>query len=143
MLPWSDTLYGVVKNGVLTLSGYSISVREDNGCLLIRDGLKGRTELELRFPRASCPVSRLVVVRSEGYLTLRCRALAARCRCFAGRSRLRRHADLDYDPEGERSRRAAPRPSPTLARNTAGHINCSQSHRRQGDRTNRRSERPR
>src|SRR5438045_112157 len=71
MLPWSDTLYGVVKNGVLTLSGYSISVREDNGFLLIRDGLKGRTELELRFPRASCPVSRLVVVRSEGYLTLR------------------------------------------------------------------------
>src|SRR5437764_4812072 len=71
MLPWSDTLYGVIKNGVLTLSGYSISIREDNGTLLVKDGLKGRSEVERRFPRAFCPVSRLLVVRSEGYLTLR------------------------------------------------------------------------
>src|SRR5437868_9547576 len=71
MLPWSDSLYGVIKNGVLTLSGYSISIREDNGTLLVKDGLKGRSEVERRFPRAFCPISRLLVVRSEGYLTLR------------------------------------------------------------------------
>jgi CRISPR-associated protein Cas1 len=71
MMPWADTLYGQVKNGVLTLSGYSISVREQNGCLEIIDGLKGRSEVKLRFPRASCPVSRLIIVRSEGVLTLR------------------------------------------------------------------------
>jgi CRISPR-associated endonuclease Cas1 len=71
MLPWSDTLYGVIKNGVLTLSGYSISIREQNGTLVVKDGLKGRTEIERRYARAFCPVSRLLVVRSEGYLTLR------------------------------------------------------------------------
>ena len=53
MLPWSDTLYGVVKNGVPTLSGYSISVREDNGFLLIRDGLKGKRSVKSACREAS------------------------------------------------------------------------------------------
>jgi CRISPR-associated endonuclease Cas1 len=65
----TDTLYAVIKNGVLTLSGYVISVREDMGCLLIKDGIKG-AEIEHRFPRASCPFSRVMLVRSEGYITL-------------------------------------------------------------------------
>jgi CRISPR-associated protein Cas1 len=65
----TDTLYGVIKNGVLTLSGYVISLREEMGCLLVRDGIKG-AEIEYRFPRASCPFSRLMLVRSEGYITL-------------------------------------------------------------------------
>jgi hypothetical protein len=65
----ADTLYGVIKNGVLTLSGYVISIREDMGCLLVKDGIKG-ADIEHRFSRASCPFSRLIIVRAEGYVTL-------------------------------------------------------------------------
>jgi CRISPR-associated protein Cas1 len=69
MFPWSDNLYGVVKNGVLTLSGYSIAIREADGCLIVRDGLQGRSEIEMKFTRAACPISRLIVVRPDGYIT--------------------------------------------------------------------------
>src|SRR5881394_1995578 len=69
MFPWSDNLYGVVKNGVLTLSGYSIAIREADGCLIVRDGLKGRSEIEMKFTRATCPISRLIIVRPDGYIT--------------------------------------------------------------------------
>jgi CRISPR-associated protein Cas1 len=64
----TDTLYGVVKNGVLTLSGYVISIREDMGCLLVKDGIKG-AEIERRFPRASCPISRLITIRPQGFIS--------------------------------------------------------------------------
>ena len=69
MLPWSDTTYGQIKNGVLVLSGYSIGVREVDGCLIIKDGLKWRSEIEHKFARATCPISRLIVVRPDGYIT--------------------------------------------------------------------------
>jgi CRISPR-associated endonuclease Cas1 len=69
MFPSSDNLYGVVRNGVLTLSGYSIIVRVDNGELHIKDGLKGHSEIGLKFNRAHCPVSRLICVRPEGFIT--------------------------------------------------------------------------
>ena len=69
MYPWSDNLYGEIENGVLTLSGYSIVIREADGCLLVRDGLKGRSEIEMKFTRATCPISRLIIVRPDGYIT--------------------------------------------------------------------------
>jgi hypothetical protein len=62
----SDTLYGVVKNGVLTLSsgpGASLKVAQNH--LIAQDG-----GTELKFRRAACPVSRVIVVRSEGFITI-------------------------------------------------------------------------
>jgi hypothetical protein len=112
MMPWADTLYGQVKNGVLTLSGYSISVREQNGCLEIIDGLKGRSEVKLRFPRASCPVSRLIIVRSEGVLTLR----AVRWLREIGASLI----VLDYDGSP-----VAPEASAVDQRDTAWRVDCA------------------
>src|SRR5438132_2201878 len=67
-MQFADTTYGTVKNGVLVLSGYVTSVRMEMGCLVVKDGLRG-TEIERRFPRASCPVSRLIAVRPEGGIT--------------------------------------------------------------------------
>jgi hypothetical protein len=62
----ADTLYGAVKNGVLTLSsgpGASLKVAQNH--LLAQDG-----GTELKFRRAACPVSRVIVVRSEGFITV-------------------------------------------------------------------------
>jgi CRISP-associated protein Cas1 len=62
----TDTLYGIVKNGVLTLSsGPGASLRVAQNHLLAKDG-----GTELKFRRAACPVSRVVVVRSEGFITI-------------------------------------------------------------------------
>ena len=33
-----DTLYGRIKNGVLTISGNNPSIRVDGGCLVVSDG---------------------------------------------------------------------------------------------------------
>jgi CRISPR-associated endonuclease Cas1 len=55
-----------VKNGVLTLSsgpGASLKVAQNH--LIAQDG-----GTELKFRRAACPVSRVVVVRSEGFITI-------------------------------------------------------------------------
>jgi CRISPR-associated protein Cas1 len=61
-----DALYGVVKNGVLTLGcGFGASIRVDRDQLIVRDG-----GVERRFSRGGCPVSRVVIVRSEGYITI-------------------------------------------------------------------------
>src|ERR1700737_2349619 len=61
-----DSLYGVVKNGVLTLSsGPGASLRVAQNHLIARDG-----GTELKFRRAACPVSRAIVVRSEGFVTI-------------------------------------------------------------------------
>lgn len=77
-----DTLYGRIKNGVLTLSGNNASIRVDGGCLVVSDGPtavaanhEGKaTPLEermttLRLRRADCPVSRIVVTRPDGFIT--------------------------------------------------------------------------
>ena len=65
MLP-TDTLYGIIKNGVLTLSsGPGASLRVAQTHLIARDG-----GTELKFRRAACPVSRVIIVRSEGFVTI-------------------------------------------------------------------------
>ena len=68
-MQFSDHTFGTVKSGVCVLSGFVTSVREELGHLVVRDGIKG-AETERRYPRASCPISRLIAVRSEGYITL-------------------------------------------------------------------------
>ncbi len=67
-MEFSDTNFGAVKNGVLVLSGFRIRVRVEAGALVVQDGIKG-AEIERRFPRASCPVSRLIAVQPEGIIT--------------------------------------------------------------------------
>jgi CRISPR/Cas system-associated endonuclease Cas1 len=55
-----------VKNGVLTLSaGPGASLKVVQNHLIASDG-----GTELKFRRAACPVSRVIVVRSEGFITV-------------------------------------------------------------------------
>ena len=75
-----DTLYGVVRHGVLTLSGNAPSIRVENGMLAVRDGphewtgpgeappVEDRIET-LRLPRAGSPVKDIVVTRPDGFIT--------------------------------------------------------------------------
>jgi CRISP-associated protein Cas1 len=65
----SDVLWGVVKNGVLVLSGFSIGVTVKDGCLHITDGVRG-AEKVLVYPRASCSVSRIIMLRGWGYISV-------------------------------------------------------------------------
>ena len=77
-----DTLYGRIKNRVLTISGNSPSIRVDGGCLLVSDGpmpvptahlgpaqLANDRMVTHRFRRADCPVDRIGVTRPEGFVT--------------------------------------------------------------------------
>jgi CRISPR-associated protein Cas1 len=77
-----DTLYGRIKNGVLTISGDNASIRVDGGALVVSDGpmlvapdyrgaapsLEQRT-VAGRFRRAGCPINRIVVTRPDGFIT--------------------------------------------------------------------------
>jgi hypothetical protein len=78
----SDTLFGRIKNRVLTLSGNNASVKVDGGCLVIADGPvvvapdhNGRAlpaidrMVTCRFRRADCPVDRIVITRPDGFIT--------------------------------------------------------------------------
>src|SRR5271155_257514 len=66
-----DTLYGRVKNGILTVSGNVAKITVDGGMLRVADGyeIDGKPTAELRFRRADCPVSRIVVTRPDGFIT--------------------------------------------------------------------------
>jgi CRISPR-associated endonuclease Cas1 len=77
-----DTLYGRVKNGVLTISGNNPSIWVDGGCLIVSDGPmlvptshKGaalpieQRMITHRFRRADCPIKRIVVTRPDGFIT--------------------------------------------------------------------------
>ena len=77
-----DTLYGRIKNGVLTLSGNNASIRIDGGYLVVSDGpwpvasehAGPATPIEHRmathrFRRADCPINRIVVTRPDGFIT--------------------------------------------------------------------------
>ena len=77
-----DTLYGRVKNGVLTLSGNNASIRVDGGHLVISDGPTqvppdhrgpapslAQRMVTGRFRRAGCPINRVVVTRPDGFIT--------------------------------------------------------------------------
>jgi CRISPR-associated endonuclease Cas1 len=63
-----DTLYGRIKNGVVTLSGNASRITVDGGCLRISDGFEGQSA-ELSFRRADCPVSRVIVTRPKGFVS--------------------------------------------------------------------------
>jgi CRISPR-associated endonuclease Cas1 len=77
-----DTLYGRIKNRVLTISGNNASIRIDGGSLVVSDGpvpvaadhkgpaLPAKERMMTgRFRRADCPVDRIVVTRPDGFIT--------------------------------------------------------------------------
>lgn len=60
---------GVPRTGVVTLSGYGISVRVDKGHLIIEDGI-GCDRRHNRLPRVDHGLKRLVVIGSDGLVSL-------------------------------------------------------------------------
>jgi CRISPR-associated endonuclease Cas1 len=56
-------------HGVVTLFGYGIQVRVDRGHLLIEDGI-GAERHQARFPRVGHGIRRLVVIGSDGMVSL-------------------------------------------------------------------------
>src|SRR5271154_6160697 len=59
----------VPRHGVVTLYGYGIQVRVDRGHLLLEDGI-GPDRRQGRFPRVGHGLRRLVVIGSDGMVTL-------------------------------------------------------------------------
>src|SRR5437899_262565 len=57
------------RHGVVTLFGYGIQVRVDRGHLLIEDGI-GADRSQGRFPRVGHGLKRLVVIGSDGMVSL-------------------------------------------------------------------------
>ena len=57
------------RHGVVTLSGYGVQVRVDRGHLMLEDGI-GADRHRARFPRVGHRLKRLVVVGSEGMVSL-------------------------------------------------------------------------
>src|SRR5713226_6087040 len=57
------------RHGVVTLFGYGIQVRVDRGHLLIEDGI-GPDRRHARFPRVGHGLKRLVVIGSDGMVSL-------------------------------------------------------------------------
>jgi CRISPR-associated endonuclease Cas1 len=57
------------RHGVVTLSGYGIQVRVDHGHLLLEDGI-GADRYRARFPRVGHGLKRLVVIGSDGMVSL-------------------------------------------------------------------------
>ena len=67
-LPESDNSLAP-SYGVLTLIGYGIQVRVDRGHLLVEDGI-GAERKKFRFPRVGHGLKRLVVIGSDGVVSL-------------------------------------------------------------------------
>jgi CRISPR-associated protein Cas1 len=63
-----DELHGVVRNGVIVLSGPVAAVTVQAMHLVVRDGLHD-APIERRFGRATCPVSRVVLTSLHGYVS--------------------------------------------------------------------------
>src|SRR5687768_12194871 len=57
------------SRGVITLSGYGISVRVNRGHLLIEDGI-GLIRRRARFARVNHGLRRLIVIGSDGSVSL-------------------------------------------------------------------------
>jgi CRISPR-associated endonuclease Cas1 len=57
------------RHGVITLFGYGIQVRVDSGHLLLEDGI-GPNRHRYRFPRVGHGLKRLVVIGSDGMVSL-------------------------------------------------------------------------
>src|ERR1700683_1259331 len=67
-LPQSRNLL-TPRHGIVTLYGYGISVGVDRGHLSLKDGI-GRDRRETRFPRVGHGLRRLVVIGSDGTVSL-------------------------------------------------------------------------
>jgi hypothetical protein len=59
----------VSRHGVITLFGYGISVRVDRGHLILEDGI-GDARVQIRLPRVDHGLKRLVVIGSDGSISL-------------------------------------------------------------------------
>src|SRR6266566_6900937 len=57
------------RHGVVTLFGYGVQVRVDRGHLLLEDGI-GLDRRQARFPRVGHGLRRLVVIGSDGMVSL-------------------------------------------------------------------------
>ena len=57
------------RHGVLTLFGYGISVNVDRGHLTVKDGIGGSRH-ETRFARVGHGIRRLIVIGSDGFVSL-------------------------------------------------------------------------
>ncbi len=69
VLQLPKSLNSVPRHGVLTLVGYKISVSVDKGHLIVDDGI-GAERFHYRLPRIGHRLQRLIVVGSNGLLTL-------------------------------------------------------------------------
>jgi CRISPR-associated endonuclease Cas1 len=65
----AQTLNSVPRHGILTLVGYGISVSVDKAHLIVRDGI-GPKGSHYRLPRIGHRLKRLVIVGSDGLITL-------------------------------------------------------------------------
>src|SRR5580700_6970680 len=61
--------FQVPRHGVVTLFGYGIQVRVDRGHLVMEDGI-GADRRRVRFPRVGHGLKRLVVIGSDGVVSL-------------------------------------------------------------------------
>jgi CRISPR-associated protein Cas1 len=59
----------VPRHGVLSLFGYGIQISVDRGHLLVQDGI-GPERRHFRFPRVEHGLRRLVVIGSDGFVSL-------------------------------------------------------------------------
>src|SRR5438445_7234440 len=57
------------KHGVVTLFGYGITVRVGRGHLILEDGI-GAARRQARFPRVGHGLRRLVIIGSDGMVSL-------------------------------------------------------------------------
>src|SRR5882762_2441204 len=60
---------GVGKHGVLVLRGFGIRVSVAQGHLLLEDGI-GQDRRQFRLPRVAHGLRRLVLIGSDGFITL-------------------------------------------------------------------------
>ena len=65
----SAAVMAATRRGVLTLYGYGINVRVDRGHLLVEDGI-GSDRRQAKFPRVGHGLKRLVVIGSDGMVSL-------------------------------------------------------------------------
>ena len=65
----SPAIYSLPRHGVITLYGYGITVNVDRGHLILKDGI-GSDRHEARFPRVGHGLRRLVVIGSDGFVSL-------------------------------------------------------------------------
>src|SRR5215472_6671448 len=59
----------VPRHGVVTLFGYAIQIRVDRGHLVLDDGI-GADRRHFRLPRVAHGLRRLVVIGSDGFVSL-------------------------------------------------------------------------